>query len=604
MCHIVVGSYDAAYHNFFVGDKREETISTIKELISVLKNTRQIDEFSKLELCNSLYALLIDYFDNMEELEGQFEACRYAIVYLIPVIENSIEKGSGKYMQEFYSLYEKAFAFAARCSLEHFCDYMEWDKKEKVMAKRRKALKPFVFYLNRSEYDVKLNLIVASYPPSYGKSYCMSMYTAWIFGRNKDGSVIRLSYSDDLVNGFSRQIKETIASDRFSDVFPSFKKYGGKPFDKEKESDWKLKDANAQTNHMARTREGAVTGQRAKKALIIDDITKGEIEATDENLHQRIYTRWHTDFKSRVDDPDKAKFIVGGTMWSPSDLLNRLREDAEKRSKLVPSKNFKFVEETEDGTSVFIRVPALDENDESTLPSVYSSEYYRNLRDDLDPYYFECVYQQSPIPPSGLEFADDLINKYQELPKDEKGNEKCSNYCLAVLDPARKGKDNVSMPIFKTDGELFYMVDCIFKQKAMTELYDEIVEKIIEHRIIRLVIENNTDTSLKELLQMKLREKGINFCTITEKYNTEKKEQRIKDARGNIRKFMAFKDKSKYKQNSDYGKFMKNFTTYSFDYPNKHDDAPDSLALFITQIVLGKGRPNKPKPLDRSKVGF
>jgi len=39
------------------------------------------------------------------------------------------------------------------------------------------------------------------------------------------------------VLGFSRQIKETILNPRFSDVFPRFKMFGDKPFDKEKESD-------------------------------------------------------------------------------------------------------------------------------------------------------------------------------------------------------------------------------------------------------------------------------------------------------------------------------------------------------------------------------
>ena len=87
-------------------------------------------------------------------------------------------------------------------------------------------------------------------------------------------------------------------------------------------------------------------------------------------------------------------------MWSPSDLLNKVREDKEKRTRLIPSKQFKFVEEAEDGSAVFIRVPALDDNDQSTLPNVYKTQYYRELRDDLDVYFWECVYQQNPIAPT------------------------------------------------------------------------------------------------------------------------------------------------------------------------------------------------------------
>jgi len=47
-----------------------------------------------------------------------------------------------------------------------------------VLGTRRGALRPFIYYLNKCEFDSDLNLVVASYPPSFGKSYTMSMYTA------------------------------------------------------------------------------------------------------------------------------------------------------------------------------------------------------------------------------------------------------------------------------------------------------------------------------------------------------------------------------------------------------------------------------------------
>ena len=99
---------------------------------------------------------------------------------------------------------------------------------------------------------------------------------------------------------------------------------------------------------------------------------------------------------------------------------------------------------------------------------------------------------------------------------------------------------------------------CIFKQKAMSELYDEIVDKIIENNVIDLVIENNTDTSLKSLLDERLQNKGYNMCIIREKYNVKNKEQRIKDMRGHLKRNILFKEKTKVKPNTDYGRFMKN----------------------------------------------
>lgn len=559
-------------------------------------------------MCNNLYLLLLQYFDspkstdkNKEEVE--LSACRYAITTLIPILEDRIYNCESEYMPKYYELWEKSYAFAGRRSLEHFIDYIELDKSNKVLASRRAVLKPFIFYLNRIAFSEKLKYIIASYPPSTGKSFSLNYFTAWLFGLNINNSVLRLSYSEELVLGFSRSIQDIIRNPRFSEVFPQFKKYGTKPFAKEKESDWKIKDAETLTSHMSRTRDGAVTGIRANKAIIFDDMTKGATEATNSTLHAQLYDRWKTEWYNRRDG-DTTKFIFAGTMWSPEDILNRVTEDRESLSEVVPSKIFKYVWETKDGSTVFIRIPLLDENDETTCEDVMSTQEARELRDTTDEFLFSCVYQQDPIAPTGLEFADELLEHYSELPRNEQGEDVCLPYCFAVLDPARRGKDNVSMPIFKTDGQKYYFIDCIFKKKAMTELYDEIIEKIIQHTITRFVIENNTDTSLKTLIEDRLKIKEYLLCEITEKYNTVNKEQRIKDARGDIKKFIVFKEKKSYKPNTDYGRFMKNFTTYSFDFANKHDDAPDSMALFRTEIILDRGRPSKPKAINRTKLGI
>lgn len=100
------------------------------------------------------------------------------------------------------------------------------------------------------------------------------MFSAWIFGIDITNSILRWSYSQELVLGFSRAIQNVIKNPRFSDVFPQFRVFGDKPFEKEKESDWILKNSGSQKSHIARTRDGSSTGERANKALIFDDMTK------------------------------------------------------------------------------------------------------------------------------------------------------------------------------------------------------------------------------------------------------------------------------------------------------------------------------------------
>ena len=444
---------------------------------------------------------------------------------------------------------------------------------------------------------------MASYPPSTGKSVTLTYWTAWLFGVDRNNSIIRLSYSDDLVAGFSRTVREIITDKRYRDVFPEYQQYGDNPFSTKEVYNWKLKDTNVAHSHIAVSRDGQVTGKRANKAMIFDDMTKGAEEATDSKKHQDIYNQWTGNWINRRDG-DSTKFVFAGTMWSPEDILNRIIQDREAISELVPSKQFKYVWESKDSSTVVIRVPLLDENDETTCEAVMTTEEARQLRDVTDDFQWACVYQQDPIPAEGLDFADELLNHFDRLPVNEDGTPAYSNYSLAVLDTTRKGRDNISMPICKTDGKNYYMIDCIFKKKGITDLYDEIVAKIEEHHITWLVIENNTDTSLKTLLDEMLEKRYIYYCNITEKYSTVVKERRINQNQGTIRKMLYFKNKKDYKPNSDYGRFMKNLTTYSFDYPNRNDDAPDSATLFVTEIILERGKPNKPKPLNRSLLGI
>lgn len=561
-------------------------------------------------MCDNFLVVAKQYFDSARgdnKLDTELEACKLVIVYLIPFLEARLEKCETNNMIKFYDLWENCYAFAARRSFEHFIDYMEMDLdiKNKVLGNRRAVLKPLVYYLNKSVYDDKLRYINASFPPSYGKSYTLNMFSAWCFGLDRNNSILRLSYSEELVLGFSRMIQAVITNPRFGNVFPDYKRFGTKQFAKEKESDWVLKDSGMQKSHIARTREGSTTGERANRAIIFDDMTKGASEATDSSLHQRLYNKWKTEWYNRKTG-DKVIFIFAGTMWSPEDILNRVAEDIEKTTQMLPSKKWKnWVKEAADGTAVFIRVPLLDAKEECTCLHVMSTKEARILKETTDEFLFACVYQQDPIPPSGLNFAYDMLNHYEELPLDENtGEELCSPYCYAVLDTTRKGKDNASMPIFKYDGESYYMIDVVFEAKAMSELYATIIAKIEEYNITWLVVENNTDTSLKTLLEERLKAKGINTCVITEKYQAMNKERRIKEAQGLIRKLLKFKDKKRYTPKSNYGRFMENLTRYSFDYPNRHDDAPDSLALFVNEIILERGKPSKPVAVNRAKLGF
>jgi predicted phage terminase large subunit-like protein len=340
------------------------------------------------------------------------------------------------------------------------------------------------------------------------------------------------------------------------------------------------------------------TGKRAKK-LIIDDLLKDDSESYNKELHSRMVNRYDSTWTSRADD-DNLKVLLLGTMWAPTDLLNVVYDRALQDDKLMPSTKYKYCEETKSGKSVFIGVPALDEREQSTCPKRYSSESLRKKRDNMSKFLWMCVYQQNPIAPEGLEFDYSNLKQYDEIPVNTEAR-------YATLDPARRGKNYVSMPIlYRVKGETnqFVLVDFLYRKKSMKELYDDIVEKIIEHRLNYLLVENNTDTSLKMVIETKLHDKGYFGCTIEEKYSTENKEQRIKDNQGYVRGNITYPRKGMYPPNTDMGMAMESITSYSFDYPNKFDDAIDSIVLFVMKYIDKVDKFQRVKTFNRKQLGI
>jgi len=575
----------------------------IKKITAIFDNRQVKSLEDSINLVKAQYEMCIALYDETEDEEEKRWVIRHTINHILPILEKMITspKVDEIKISIVYKLYRATYAFCGRRSLHHFIDFMEWDRPtdNKVYVKRKEVLDTVIYYLNKIALDDKLKKISISLPPSFAKSFSGNYYTAWRLGMNINASIMRMSCGEGLLNGFSRAIKDLIQSDQFAEVFPTYAYYKGKPFEKEKDSDWKIKNSDVITNHIIRTRDGQTVGNRANSDIIFDDMTKGLEEANNDDLHKTIWQQYLSEWFNRKDNDD-VKFIFLGTMWNPNDLLNMIVQQQEKDSPLKPSDKYKYAWESEDGSFACIRVPLLDENDKSTCEKVTSTKQALILRNDTDPYLFACVYQQNPIAPSGLEFAYENLRTYEELPNE------LNTYTFAVLDPTRKGIDNISMPISRADlnSENHYVIDWLYKKIAMTEAYDLIIEKIIQHHIIKLVIENNTDTSLKSILEMKLKEKNISDCIIYEKYNVKKKEIRIKDMRGIMLRKMIFKKKGMVSPNSDYGRAMSAFTTYSFDYANKNDDAPDSIALYVSEIIGNGVQGNSFEILSRKTLGI
>ena len=232
---------------------------------------------------------------------------------------------------------------------------------------------------------------------------------------------------------------------------------------------------------------------------------------------------------------------------------------------------------------------------ESTCPNIWKTEDLEREKATMDTYLWETNFQQRPTSPEGLEFDWHNLKLYDEK------IENPYNSSIAVIDGTRKsGKDFFAMPIFIPYEEDYALIDCIFTKVASTELVSDVVDKMLEHNIKILIIETNVDGGLKKLILDEFDKRGIYCnCDIREKYNTVQKSIRIEMNKGIIKRRIWFPDKKMFSKISDMGNFMNNLTLYNSQGGNRNDDAPDSCALFSSEIIGEKYKNKKVKAIKR-----
>ena len=60
-----------------------------------------------------------------------------------------------------------------------------------------------------------------------------------------------------------------------------------------------------------------------------------------------------------------------------------------------------------------------------------------------------------------------------------------------------------------------------------------------------------------------------------------------------------------YATNTDLGKAMEALVSYSFEYPNKFDDMPDAVALFVMEYIKQNSKPLPVQAISRrSMIGI
>lgn len=577
-------------------EEQKQIKSAILSILDILQNNFKYSYGKKIsfdevfEMMNDLYVLFNNFEQNTQEC-GELVVKRY-----IPLLDLliAIDKNYN-HLVEYEKHLKNAYKLGARVSLEHYMVYREWNEpeKDKFFEPRYNILVGYMHYLQELECNPNFTTLIFNAPSGYGKTYPKKVSEAWSFGINNTGAILALCSNDDVVKSGSRSVIDEIKSEQFGEVFPNMKwNENDKDFFlKETDEKWKLKTCKLPYSYYAKTTQANVVGSRASKSIHIDDLYPDYKEAMNQALNKYYYNKSITVWEKRFVQNKKPKVCITGTLWASGDYIDLKIQQLKKEHKFFKHPKYPYTYISEDKSCAIIQVPALDyETGESTCPELKSTSELLKEKANMEEYLWETNFQQKPTNPESLIFSYDKLRTYSTVPEsDYKGT-------YAVIDATRKtGKDFFAMPIFRkvANDNLFdyYLIDALFTRTATKDMYNDIVDKIIENNIVFMVIESNVTSELKSNVERICRERGIVPPEIIEKYNVENKSARITNEMHLVKKVLIFPDKTMYGVNTDIGKFMGNLTTYNSDGQNANDDAPDSAALFCSEIIEENSQP-------------
>ena len=313
---------------------------------------------------------------------------------------------------------------------------------------------------------------------------------------------------------------------------------------------------------------GSVTGRtRANSLLVTDDLVANKEVARSPERLTKLYDDYKATLTTRMIG-DHVKQIMLGTRWSVHDPIGRMQAEHEG-----------------DPRYQFIAIPVEDENGESNFeyehPDRYTKEKIQDIKRNLDPVDYSCLFMQRGIEKEGLAFPADSLQYYNGVLPDGTPD----NVCF-VVDVAWGGGDSLSMPIAYVYDGVAYIHDVIFDNRDKFVTKPRVVGKILQHkcRMGRFEANSGGDEYCDDVGRM-LKEQGYSMNLSHKKAPSNmSKLVRIEQHAPNIREF-RFKGEAYW--DSEYRRFMNELTSFSFTAKNLHDDAADSLGQLVDFMTTG-----------------
>lgn len=477
---------------------------------------------------------------------------------------------------KYYDLYNKALLFLAQ---EHkdFDSYLLYveknrDPEDRYYQPRRNKIYWLVQKMQRL-IDDELDILSISMPPGTGKTTLGEFFISFVMGHYPNTPNLMSSHSGFMTRMFYDAVLNIITSNEYcwSDVFPDIVFEGNNA----KEETINLGRWQPFKTLTCRPIRGSLTGvTRCEGFLYVDDLVSGIEEALSIDRLDKLYGEYTTDLKSRK--KKKAKEIHIATRWSVHDVIGRLERMYEGNPR-----------------AEFIAAPDIDpqtgkSNFDYDYDVGFDEKYFHDMEMSMDDVSYRCLYKSDPIEREGILYHPTELQRYiGGLPDREPDS------ILAICDTKDTGTDYNFLGVFYQYGDRYYLEDLVFKNIDPGTLDELNSDMLVKHHVQQAQFESNKEGSrTANEVERLVKAKG-GRCHITKKYTTQNKETKIIVNSSWVKEHVIFKDITEYEPKSDYGVMMSFLCSYTQLGKNKHDDAPDALAMFaqfVDALLGGEGQ--------------
>lgn len=232
--------------------------------------------------------------------------------------------------------------------------------------------------------------LVVNTPPRYSKTtFCSINFPVWRIFKNPDLKILIITYGDELSEEIGTEARRIVRE--YGPLFNVYLSPHTASKTKLKFVDRDGKDYRGKINVVGY--KGAITGKDAD-IIIIDDLIKHSDEALSPNFNKKIIDFYKTAIYTRLFE-DSAVIVVS-TRWAKNDLVGwLLKESAE--------------------TWRHLKIPAIDEDGNSTWPERFSSGRMSVIQEEEGPFWWAALYMQDPEDLSGDVFEGEFLT----IPRDE-----------------------------------------------------------------------------------------------------------------------------------------------------------------------------------------